>query len=100
MPIIMEYNLAVSEDKYARLASAFGIEREERSDAQLAQAAVDYVRELNRDLGIASLGELIHRKDLDLLAEKAAANTSRPSNPREADKPDFRMMLEKALSQE
>ena len=98
MPIIMEYNLSVSEEKYARLATAFGIERGTRSDAELAQAAVDYVRELNHDLGIASLGELIRREDLDLLAEKAAANTSRPSNPRDVDKAEFRAMLEEALA--
>ena len=98
MPIIMDYNLAVSEEKYARLAGPFGIERENRSDRQLAQAAVDYVRELNRDLGIAPLGELIHRSDLDVLAEKAEANTSRPSNPRAADKTAFRTMLENALT--
>jgi alcohol dehydrogenase len=97
MPIIMEYNLAVSREKYVRLASAFAIERAHQSDAQLAQAAVDYVRQLNHDLGIASLGELINRRDLDLLAEKAAANTSRPSNPREVDKAAFRVMLENAL---
>jgi len=99
MPIIMEYNLAVSEDKYIRLANAFGIERGQRSDALLAQAAVDYVRELNHDLGIASLAELIRHEDLDLLAEKAAANTSRPSNPREADQAAFRIMLENALTE-
>jgi alcohol dehydrogenase len=98
MPIIMEYNLGVSEDKYVRLATAFGIERDKHSDAQMAQAAVDYVRRLNRDLGIASLDELIKREDLDLLAEKAEANTSRPSNPRDADTAAFRAMLEKALS--
>jgi alcohol dehydrogenase len=98
MPIIMEYNLAVSEDKYARLASAFGIDREKRSDAALAQAAVDFVRELNADLRIATLGELIQHGDLDLLAEKAAANTSRPSNPRDVDKAAFRFMLENALT--
>ena len=97
MPIIMDYNLEVSEDKYVRLASAFGIEREKRSDAQLARAAVEFVRDLNRDLGISSLAQLIHREDLDLLAEKAAANTSRPSNPRDADKAAFRLMFENAL---
>jgi alcohol dehydrogenase class IV len=100
MPIIMEYNLEVSEAKYARLASAFGIDREKRSDAALAQAAVDFVRELNADLRIATLGELIQHGDLDLLAEKAAANTSRPSNPRDVDKAAFRIMLENALAQE
>ena len=99
MPIIMDFNLEVSKEKYVRLASAFGIDRDRRSDAQMAQAAVDYVRELNRELGIPSLDELIKRQDLDLLAEKAEANTSRPSNPRDADKAAFRDMLEGALGQ-
>jgi alcohol dehydrogenase class IV len=57
------------------------------------------VRELNRDLGIPTLRDLIRREDLELLAEKAAANTSRPSNPREADQPAFRAMLESALTE-
>ena len=98
MPIIMDYNRAVTEDKYARLASAFGIRSDGRSDAELASAAVKYVRDLNRALGIARLADLIKVEDLDLLAEKAAANTSRPSNPREADKAAFRSMLEGALA--
>ena len=98
MPPIMDFNLAVSEAKYVRLAAAFGIEREGRGDAALAAAAVDYVRDLNRDLGIPPLGELIREQDLDLLAEKAAANTSRPSNPREADVADFRAMFADAIA--
>jgi len=97
MPIIMDYNLAVSQDKYVRLAGAFGIERQDRSDAVLAAGAVDFVRELNQSLGIPRLAELIKDSDLDLLAEKAAANTSRPSNPRAAERSDFRTMLQRAL---
>ena len=97
MPIIMDYNLAVSQDKYVRLAGAFGIERQDRSDAVLAAGAVDFVRELNQSLGIPRLAELIKESDLDLLAEKAAANTSRPSNPRAAETSDFRTMLQSAL---
>ena len=97
MPIIMDYNLEVSEDKYVRLAGAFGIERQGRSDAELAAAAVDFVRDLNRDLGIPPLSALIREGDLDLLAEKAAANTSRPSNPRAAEQLDFHRMLQRAL---
>lgn len=98
MPVIMDYNLEVSRAKYVRLAAAFGIERAGRGDAELAAAAVDYVRELNRDLGIPPLRELIKEADLDLLAEKAAANTSRPSNPREADVSDFRRMFADSLA--
>lgn len=98
MPIIMDYNLEVSREKYVRLAAAFGIDRDGRPDSELAAAAVDYVRDLNRWLGIPLLAGLIRPDDLELLAEKAAANTSRPSNPREAGKSDFRTMLEAALA--
>ena len=98
MPPIMDFNLAVSEAKYVRLAGAFAIDREGRGDAALAAAAVDYVRDLNRDLGIPELGELIREQDLDLLAEKAAANTSRPSNPRDAGVADFRAMFADAIA--
>ncbi len=97
MPLIMDYNLPVSAAKYARLASAFGIELEGRSEPELAVAAIDFVRHLNHELGLPALRTLIHAEDLDLLAEKAAANTSRPSNPREADAAAFRVMFADAL---
>jgi len=98
MPIIMDYNLEVSAEKYVRLAGSFGIDRRGRSDAELSAAAVDFVRDLNRSLGIPPLTDLIQESDLDLLAQKAAANTSRPSNPRDAGKSEFRAMLEAALA--
>ncbi len=44
MPPIMEYNLGVSGAKYARLAQTFGIEREGRSDDDLARLAIEFIR--------------------------------------------------------
>ena len=98
MPLIMDYNLAVIEDKYSRLAGAFGIRPGGRSSSDLARAAVDYVRDLNSALRITALRDLTKAEDLDILAEKAAANTSRPSNPRDADKAAFRGMFESELA--
>jgi len=98
MPIIMDYNLESSQDKYVRLAGAFGIQPQGRSDAELSASAVDFVRDLNRSLAIPLLSDLIQVSDLELLAEKAAANTSRPSNPRDASKSDFHAMLQAALA--
>lgn len=98
MPVIMNYNREVSGDKYVRLASAFGIEREGRSDAETAAAAIQFVSDLNESLGIPPLAKLIREEDLDLLAEKAFANTSTPSNPRRATEADFRAMFESALT--
>jgi alcohol dehydrogenase len=99
MPIIMEFNLpdTATADRYARLAAAFGIPTGGRAVPVLARHAIDYVAALNADLGIPPLCRLIRSEDLDLLAEKAAANTSAPSNPRPASVDDFRAMLAGAL---
>jgi alcohol dehydrogenase len=97
MPVIMDYNLDASADRYARLAVAFGIDVSGLDEHEAARRAVDYVRELNADLGIPPLAELIRPEDLDLLAEKAAANTSAPSNPRDVDAAAFRGMFETAF---
>jgi alcohol dehydrogenase len=93
IPPVMEYNLPTSADKYARLALAFGIDREGRGDEALAQLAIARVRSLNVTLGIPPMVELIRSEDLDLLATKAEQNTSNPSNPRAADRTVFRELF-------
>lgn len=102
MPPIMEYNLPVSTDKYARLAAAFGLEPErvgpERGgDADLAVAAIDFIRQLNRDLDVPPMRQLIREEDLTLLGRKAEQNTSTPSNPRPADAAAFTAMFAREL---
>jgi alcohol dehydrogenase len=100
MPAIMEFNLPdpATAARYVRLASAFGIATDDLPLQTAARLAIDSVAALNADLGIPPLGELIRAKDLDLLAEKAAANTSAPSNPRPASVADFREMFARGLA--
>ena len=98
MPPIMEYNLATSKEKYARLAQAFGIERKMQSDDALARLAIEYIRHLNRRLEVPPLPEQIDTADLDLLGQKAQQNTSAPSNPRPADAAAFTGMLARELA--
>ena len=93
MPSIMEYNLPVSTDKYARLAQAFGVAPGLGDDAELARLAVEFVRRLNRDLGVLPMRQLIRVEDLELLGPKAEQNTSTPSNPRPADAAAFTAMF-------
>lgn len=97
LPMIMEYNLPESQDKYLRLAHAFGIDTSGLDDQTAAYAAIRYIRDRNDRLGIPTLSELVDEADLDLLAEKAFANTSTPSNPRSADVADFREMFAREL---
>ena len=100
MPAIMEFNLPdrPTAERYARLAGAFGIATDGAPAETAARLAIDYVVSLNADLGIPPLAELIRTEDLDLLAEKAAANTSAPSNPRPASVADFREMFARGLA--
>jgi alcohol dehydrogenase class IV len=99
MPAIMEFNLPdrPTAERYARLAGAFGIATDGAPAETAARLAIDYVVSLNADLGIPPLAGLIRAEDLDLLAEKAAANTSAPSNPRPASVSDFREMFARGL---
>jgi len=97
MPPIMEYNLPVCADKYARLAVALGVGLPEAGAAQLAQAAIGAVRDLNRDLDVPAMSALVRAEDLDLLGEKAAQNTSNPSNPRIAGAADYREMFAREI---
>ena len=98
MPPIMEYNLPVSREKYARLAQAFGIERTMRGDDELARLAIGHIRRLNRCLAVPPLPKLIDAADLALLGQKAQQNTSTPSNPRPADAAAFATMLARELA--
>jgi alcohol dehydrogenase len=100
MPAIMEYNLLVSADKYARLAVALGADHPGFTQTQLAQAAIGAIRDLNADLGVPPMRELIKPEDLDVLAAKAEANTSTPSNPRAATAADYRAMFARELESE
>ena len=93
MPAIMEFNLPVCTEKYARLAVAMGAGQPSDGEERLARAAIAAIRQLNTDLEVPALGTLIRPEDLDVLGEKAAANTSTPSNPRAATAADYRAML-------
>jgi alcohol dehydrogenase len=98
MPVIMKYNLDVCAGKYARLAAALGASRPGAGEAEQAGAAIGAIRQLNHDLEVPGMATLIRAADLDLLAEKAAANTSNPSNPRAADAAAYREMFARELA--
>jgi alcohol dehydrogenase class IV len=99
MPPIMEYNLPVSTEKYARLALALEVGQPGASQAELATAAIEAIRQLNRDLNVPPMSTLIRAADLDILGEKAELNTSTPSNPRVADAAAYREMFARELGQ-
>ena len=64
---------------------------------RLARAAIAAIRALNEDLRVPTMSTLIRSEDLDILGEKAAANTSTPSNPRAATAADYRAMFTREI---
>jgi alcohol dehydrogenase len=100
LPMIMDYNFEVSKAKYVRLAMAFGIDVSGLSEDDAARRAVEYVRALNARLEIPTLAELIVASEVELLAAKAYANTSTPSNPRPASVSDFQAIFEHELQRD
>jgi alcohol dehydrogenase len=97
MPPVMDYNLPVSLDKYARLGQAFGLDAQGGGEEELSRLAIDFIRELNNDLDVPQLSTLLRASDLGLLGEKAQQNTSAPSNPRPADAGAFTSMFAREL---
>jgi alcohol dehydrogenase len=97
MPAIMEYNLPACAEKYARLAVTMGAGQPGDGEERLARAAIAAIRALNEDLRVPTMSTLIRSEDLDILGEKAAANTSTPSNPRAATAADYRAMFTREI---
>jgi len=77
LPVTMEYNLEAKREKYTKIA--------EMLDQQTAEAGIERIRELNREIsmpaGLRSLG--VKESDIEKIAELAMADGSTLFNPRE-----------------
>lgn len=97
LPYVMEYNMASAPARFRDIAVALGIDVTGISDAAAAQAAVDLVKSLNKELEIPTLKECgITRDMFDLIAEDALKEVSTLFNPRDPSKEDILAILEKA----
>jgi len=84
LPIVMQYNLESSIDKYADIATAMGVNISTLSKKEAAQAAVDAVKALAVKVGIPEkLSDLnVKEEDLERLAQSAFSDVCTPGNPR------------------
>ena len=64
---------------------------------ELARLAIEFIRQLNRDLAVPPMRQLVRAEDLALLGQKAEQNTSTPSNPRAADAAAFTAMFAREI---
>jgi alcohol dehydrogenase len=95
LPSVMEFNLTAAEAKYARIASAAGIEAGSQHEA--ARALIREIKQLSRDLSIPAFRELkIPENDFPAIAQKSFENNSNPSNPRKASAEDYLSILRTA----
>lgn len=90
LPPVMEFNLPVMREAYARMAPLL-----REGAPQAAEAAIDAIRELNTDIGIpASLRAAdVVNEDLDVLAKDAAESHQVNTNPVPSTQEDMKRLL-------
>ena len=96
---IMAYNIESCQERYARVATAMGIDFTDITDG--ACKAVDAVQQLANDVNLPSFRSLgVKEEDLEELARNAAINGSNKDNPRPMDEDDYLCILKRLLAKE
>ena len=85
LPTVMEYNAPATGEKYRDIAKAMGVEgTENMTQEEYRKAAIDAVKKLSADVGIApDLKEIVKAEDIPFLAQSAFDDACRPGNPRD-----------------
>jgi alcohol dehydrogenase class IV len=91
---VMQFSLIGNPKRYAAIAQAMGVYLRGKAELEAAQAAVEAVGQLVKDVQVPSLHELgVDREKLDKLApqmtEDAIASGSPANNPRQATKEEI-----------
>ena len=98
LPIVMEYNVDCTGEKYREIARAMGVKGvDDMSVEEYRKAAIDAVAQLSVDVGIPTKLEAIKEDDLDFLAESAHADACAPGNPKDASVEDLKALFRKIM---
>lgn len=99
LPYVMQFNMESSMEKYADIAVAMGVDVQNLSLKEKAQAAVDAVRKLSIDVNIpqklSMLG--VDKASLPALSQAALADVCTPGNPRKVELSDILSLYELAF---
>ncbi len=95
---VMEYNHSGEPERFARMATAFGLDTRGVSTWRAAEMAVEYVHQLTEDVDIPSMRELGFGEDeIPMLADKAFADPQTIGNPRDVDAAAYRRIYKQAF---
>ena len=85
LPTVMEYNAPATGEKYREIARVMGVKDVDAMSIEDARAAaVNAVRQLSKDVGIAeNLKDIVKAEDIPFLAQSAFDDACRPGNPRD-----------------
>jgi len=94
LPYVMEYNMDHCVDRYARVATAMGLDWERPEDG--AKKAVAFVKQLTQDVKLPTFASLDpDPADFPKLAQMAFENGSNEDNPRPMEAKDYEIILDK-----
>ena len=98
LPIAMEFNKPVAEKRLAEVAKAMGVDTSGMDVSVAADAAIEEVRKLAKDVGIPACCESLKPEDLEQLASDAMNDACFPGNPRDASHEEvvglFKLLLD------
>jgi choline dehydrogenase len=95
---VMEYNQAGEPERFARMATAFGLDTRGVSTWRAAEMAVEYVHQLTVDVDIPGMEQLGFSEDeIPMLADKAFADPQTIGNPRDVNAAAYRRIYQQAF---
>lgn len=99
LPAVMEFNLSACPERFRDIAEAMGEDVTGLSVMAAAELAVEAVRRLIADIGLAKgLGELgLTEEFIPLLSENALKDACLVTNPRPASREDIAMIYRKCM---
>lgn len=99
LPTVMEYNAESTGEKYREIARAMGVENvDSMTQAEYRKAAVDAVKKLSEDVGIApNLVGIVKEEDIPALAQSAFDDACRPGNPKDTSVEEIAALYRKLI---
>lgn len=99
LPTVMEYNAECTGEKYREIARAMGVEGvDSMTQEEYRKAAVDAVKKLSKDVGIApNLVGIVKEEDIPALAQSAFDDACRPGNPKDTSVEEITALYRKLI---